>query len=121
MKIIDYIEDDCPTWALSYLVNGDASGLDDGEAEQVDEWLNGLTEKLKKQYPDCQIEFLREDGEGDCFTPYPAFGLACSTVKCAVAVFADNEHPRESLALPWEDETEETEDEETEDEEETED
>lgn len=26
-------------WALPYLVNGDASGLEDGEKEQINEWL----------------------------------------------------------------------------------
>lgn len=31
-------------WALSYLVNGDASGLEDGEQEQVDEWLQSNTQ-----------------------------------------------------------------------------
>ena len=31
-------------WALSYLVNGDASGLEDGEQEQIDEWLQSNTQ-----------------------------------------------------------------------------
>lgn len=31
-------------WALPYLVNGDASGLEDGEQEQIDEWLQFMTE-----------------------------------------------------------------------------
>jgi hypothetical protein len=30
-------------WALPYLVNGDASGLEDGEQEQIDEWLREAT------------------------------------------------------------------------------
>ena len=31
-------------WALSYLVNGDASGMEDGEQEQIDEWLQSNTQ-----------------------------------------------------------------------------
>lgn len=31
-------------WALPYLVNGDASGLEDGEQEQIDEWLQSKTQ-----------------------------------------------------------------------------
>ena len=33
MKIIDYIEDNFPTYALSYLFNGDASGIEDEDKE----------------------------------------------------------------------------------------
>jgi hypothetical protein len=31
-------------WALPYLVNGDASGLEDGEQKQIDIWLQFMTE-----------------------------------------------------------------------------
>lgn len=31
-------------WALPYLVNGDASGLEDEEREQIDEWTVQATE-----------------------------------------------------------------------------
>ena len=31
-------------WALPYLVNGDSSGLEDGEQEQIDEWLQSSTQ-----------------------------------------------------------------------------
>ena len=30
-----------PMYWASYLVNGDASGLEDGEQEQIDTWLEG--------------------------------------------------------------------------------
>ncbi len=30
-------------WALSYLVNGDASGLEDGEQTDIDSWLDTAT------------------------------------------------------------------------------
>jgi len=31
-------------WALPYLVNGDASGLEDAEQEQIDEWMQSKTQ-----------------------------------------------------------------------------
>jgi hypothetical protein len=29
-----------PTWSLSYLINGDGSGLEDSDIEMVDNWIN---------------------------------------------------------------------------------
>lgn len=107
MKIIDYIEDNFPDYALSYAVNGDASGIEPEDVEACDAWLSGCEERLRKLYPDAlAIELLFEDGEGS-FVRCPAFGLACNAVQCAVAVFVDNEDTRDKLALPWEEEEEE--------------
>lgn len=107
MKIIDYIEDNFPDYALSYAVNGDASGIETEDVEACDEWLARMEAKLRKDYPDAvAIELLFEDGEGS-FVHCPAFGLACTAVQCAVAVFVDNEDTRDKLALPWEEEEEE--------------
>lgn len=107
MKIIDYIEDNFPNYALSYVVNGDASGIEQEDVEACDEWIERLTAKLRKDYPDAvAIELLFEDGEGNEFTRHPAFGLACGTTQCALAVFVENEDTRPKLALPWEDEDE---------------
>ena len=104
MKTIDYIEDDCPTYALPYLVNGDSSGMDDSDVEACDEWTREITERLQSQYPGTSVVFLTDDSEGaeDEFNPHPAFGLACSTVPCVFAVWVDNEDPREAMRLPWE-------------------
>ena len=105
MKIIDYIEDNFPTYALCYVVNGDASGIDTEDQEACDAWSARLEAQLRRDYPDAvDITLLFEDGDGDEFTPCPAFGLACGTVKCAYAVFVENDDPRKAFALPWEEE-----------------
>jgi len=103
MKTIDYIEDKVPTYALSYLVNGDASGMETSDIEACDAWFDSHTEKLKKQYPGASIQFLYDDNDECAFTHNPAFGLACATVTCVHAVWVNNDDPRESIALPWED------------------
>ena len=55
-----------PTWALPYLINGDASGLSDDEQEMVDEWVDRI--------PHIGfIDFECAD-ENEFFSPCPAFG-----------------------------------------------
>lgn len=61
-----------PTWALCYLVNGDASALTDEEVDMIDKWLD------KSEYSiisPCE-------GEEGYFTSFPAFGLACEVIDC---------------------------------------
>lgn len=108
MKIIDYIEDSLPTYVLSYLFNGDASGIETEDEQNADGWLSGLTERLQSQYPGCDIELLIDDADEGSFCRFPAFGLASDCVACVVAVFAENEHPAPRIALPWEEDEEET-------------
>lgn len=63
-----------PTWALNYLINGDKHGLEFGEQDMIDAWLEreGIQEVV------CP-----EDVDNDSyFTPYPPFGLGCSVVDC---------------------------------------
>jgi hypothetical protein len=106
MKIIDYIEDSIPDYALSYLVNGDASGIEDEDKEACDDWLKSRMEKLNRDYPGLEVELvMRDDGEGG-FSHSPAFGPACNCVDGAVAVWAENEHPLQRIALPWEEDEE---------------
>ena len=57
---------DIPKWALSYIMNGDASGISDQEQEMVDDFL-------KKNFPDGFIPEV-EEGEGKELNSYPAFG-----------------------------------------------
>lgn len=65
-----------PQWAVSYLVNGDASGLETYDKALVDEW----TEKLKAE----GLELLApiDGSENECCL-WPAFGKACGTVDFA--------------------------------------
>jgi hypothetical protein len=102
MKLINYIEDKFPTYALSYVINGDASGMEDEDIANCDEWYARLTESLKESHPDARIEFLYDDqDESGSFTPYPAFGLACDTVDCVIAAYVSNESDMEEMELPW--------------------
>ena len=57
---------DIPKWALSYIVNGDASGISDHEQELVDKFLD-------KNFPDGFIPEI-EEGQDKEFNLYPAFG-----------------------------------------------
>lgn len=99
MKLIDYIEAEIPNWALSYLVNADASGLEDGEQAQVDEWHKDCCDALAKECPEAVIDLWTEDGEGG-FTHHPAFGLACDCISGAVVALVDNSDPRPEMAPP---------------------
>lgn len=104
MKLINYIEDKFPTYTLSYIINGDASGIDEDDVANCDEWYDRLTASLKESHPDAQIMFLYDEQE-ECgsFTPFPAFGLACNAVDCVIAAYVSNDHPMEEMELPWSD------------------
>lgn len=109
MKIIDYIDADIPDYALSYLINGDASGISDEDKENCDEWLKSCTDKLSRDYPGLSTDLILSDDSEGSFCRYPAFGLACNCIPGAVVVWAENDHPLQAIALPWEEEEEEEE------------
>ena len=66
---MEYVES-FPTWAVTYCMYGDASGLSDEDKKTVDEWMgeNGYGELVSV------LEETHED-----FDRWPAFGLACET------------------------------------------
>jgi hypothetical protein len=74
-KIIEKI----PTWAMCYLVNGDASGLTDEEIALTDEYC-------KRNYVSvvCPINDSVEEEMQPYFTLYPAFGPACDVIDCII-------------------------------------
>ena len=57
---------DIPKWALSYIMNGDASGISDHEQELVDKFL-------ERNFPDGFIPEV-EEGKDKELNLYPAFG-----------------------------------------------
>ena len=57
---------DIPKWALPYIINGDASGINDHEQELVDKFID-------KNFPDGFIPEV-EEGEDKELNRYPAFG-----------------------------------------------
>lgn len=62
-----------PDWAISYLVNGDASGFEEGQEEEVKEW-----ETYNK------VESVNPTDEHDEFNVSPQFGDPCATTVCYV-------------------------------------
>ena len=66
-----------PAYALSYLINGDASGIDDADIETIDRWADSLPAGYTLD-PDF-------DSEPE-FTAHPAFGLAVECIPCRVYV-----------------------------------
>ena len=101
MKVIDYIPFDMPDWALSYVVNGDASGLTDEEEAMVDDWLRACIDNLQADRPECCAQPEVDLDAEPSFNPFPAFGLACTTVAAAVVAWVPNEHPAPAMSLPW--------------------
>jgi len=51
-------------WALSYLVNGDASGLEDEDQTQIDNWLDTATASFTDA-DGQRWEFSHEDVDAD--------------------------------------------------------
>lgn len=103
MKMIDYVQDNVPAYALSYLVNGDASGMEDEDQANADAWMEYCQNKMAKDYPGLACNLIVSDAEPS-FVHHPAFGLACEAVWACFVVWADNDHPLQAIALPWEDE-----------------
>jgi hypothetical protein len=101
MKIINHISARVPTYALSYLVNGDASGLEAAEQSAADTWLAECTENLLAAHPGATVELVTRDGAEGSFTSSPAFGLACDCIPGAVVAMVANEDPAPPLELPW--------------------
>jgi len=67
-----------PTYALSALFNGDYSGLDDEDIENLEAFLK------RESYID--VWDCDSDDEGS-FTSHPEFGLACDCIEVTGVVF----------------------------------
>lgn len=65
-----------PTWALSYLVNGDPTNLTEEDRMMIDEWI--YDNDVTGVYPESDCEY---------FTSYPAFGLPTTVCDCVVTIF----------------------------------
>ena len=68
-----------PTWAICYLVNADASGLDAEDKKTVDEWV-------ERTRNGGRIDVCPPPDAEPYFAPYPAFGPACDVEDCDVMV-----------------------------------
>ena len=85
MKTIsEYKDMRVPTYALSYLVNGDASGLEDNDQTNIDKWFEQFATEAKN----CggQVIFSTPDNGEPYFSHCPEFGLACDVEDCTVLI-----------------------------------
>ena len=76
---IDTYENEIPDYALCYLINDDPSGLDDDEIKTIDNFMEEFYQEAERLGGHVVIDVI--DWEGS-FNPFPAFGLACNTLKC---------------------------------------
>ena len=72
---MEYVED-FPTWAITYCIYDDSSGMPDKDKKIVDDWMeeNGYS----------HIADVVENTRNE-FNKYPAFGLACETETVVMA------------------------------------
>ena len=78
MKITEQYTYNFPTYALSALFNGDYSGIDDEDIENLEAFLE------RESYIDV---WDCEPDEEPSFTPHPEFGLACDCITVIGTVF----------------------------------
>ena len=71
-----------PEYALSYLINGDASGLEPEDITAVDNWLNGYLSTFKS----VVNYVINLNSETADFFNRPEFGLAANCFDCSVSV-----------------------------------
>jgi hypothetical protein len=88
MKELNRYEDiQIPTWALSYIFNGDLSGIDDKDREMADKFSNEWDDEVKQQDGDSWV--IDCDLDDVYFTWNPEFGLACDVVDCTIIILGE--------------------------------
>lgn len=81
MKTVAEYEVKFPAWALSYVVNGDASGIEPEDKKQVDNYM--------RQYEGrghVEVCLPAEDNWESHFSWSPEFGLPCDVVDCTILI-----------------------------------
>ena len=73
-----------PTWALCYIINGDATGLTDEEIVMVDSWVKDSGYEIITPCEDEKGEFFNS------FCSCPAFGAPCDCTECWCMVRENN-------------------------------
>jgi len=75
--------EEIPGYALSYLINNDASGLKDGDIKNIDGYMKPFYDEAKALGGYVVIDILNEDSG---FTWDPAFGSACDCCECNINI-----------------------------------
>lgn len=83
MNIYDQQDEMIPTYALSYLVNGDDSGLEPEDKKIIDSFMEPWYEEAEDRGGSVVISPSEEEPH---FTWNPAFGLACEVVRTTILV-----------------------------------
>jgi hypothetical protein len=81
--VAEYTKLKIPSYALSYLVNDDASGLEEKDIAATDAYMQQYYEEAKKA--GGHVIFSPSDQE-PYFTHTPEYGLPCDVVECTVLI-----------------------------------
>ncbi len=80
-----------PDYALSYLVNGDDSGITEEDKAAIDKWFAIFTRRAAALGGNAVFSIASsEEGKDPYFTRNPVFGLACNVIDCEVAILVDD-------------------------------
>ena len=81
-----------PSWAMSYLINNDSSGITEEEKNQCDkfigeylDWCDDATLENKKAHNLVIVPL----GESEFFSHYPEFGLAGMVMECDINIMEE--------------------------------
>lgn len=83
MKTLAEYQEQVPNYALSYLINGDSSGIDDEDVRNADMWLDGYNQIADDLGGNVVLSVTDET---NAFCRNPAFGLACDTTTVDVLI-----------------------------------
>jgi len=85
MKIISKYDGlNIPEWSLCYLVNGDYSGLEEKEKNQVDNFVSQFYAEAE-EHDGGDVIFSTNEDEGS-FVRKPEFGLGCNCIESTIFV-----------------------------------
>jgi hypothetical protein len=87
MKTLEDYEVEIPDYALSYLVNGDSSGLEKEDIETIDNYMQYYYDRAKELNGYVLFDIKDMNDEGG-FNHNPEFGLACNTITCIILITA---------------------------------
>jgi hypothetical protein len=83
MKTIESYKVNMPEYALCYIHNNDASGIEEADVKAIDEYLQWYYDKAKAIDGHVIIGCSKEEG---FFTWHPAFGLACTCIETEILI-----------------------------------
>ena len=83
METIESYTVEVPEYSLCYIINDDASGLNDEEVKNIDTFMQEYYDRASELKGHVIFSTTEEEGS---FNPFPEFGLACNTVTCKILI-----------------------------------